>query len=137
MFTSTAKRIFANLGLATAARNKLVKANPEAKYELQTVATGVQIVRVQEPEPVVETPAIETKEQLPVAAGELCTLHLRVKSEGKQWLHLAEPLLNGSYWLDKGHLVSFEDDGAGTWIVAVSSKLAKKKGWVGIAGAGR
>ena len=48
MFTNTAKRIFANLGLATVARNKLVKANPEAKYELVKAPTGVQIVRVQE-----------------------------------------------------------------------------------------
>jgi hypothetical protein len=137
MFNSTAKMIFANLGLATVIKNRLTKVNPGAQYELKAVPTGVQIVRVQDPEPVVETPAIETKEQLPVAAGELCTLHLQVKSEGKQWLHLSEPLLNGSYWLDKGHLVSFEDDGAGTWIVAVPSKLAKRKKWVGIAGAGR
>ena len=48
MFKETAKMIYANLGLATVARNKLVKANPEAKYELVKAPTGVQIVRVQE-----------------------------------------------------------------------------------------
>jgi hypothetical protein len=48
----TAQMIFANKGLATVIRNKLAKANPDAQYTLTKVPTGVQIVRVQEPEPV-------------------------------------------------------------------------------------
>ena len=48
---NTAKMIYANLGLATIIRNKLVKANPDAQYELTKTPLGVQIVR-KEPEPV-------------------------------------------------------------------------------------
>lgn len=123
MFTEKAKLIFANLGLATIARNKLKTTNPDVACELVKVPAGVEIVR---------SPAAEEKQEpKPVATGELCTLHLRVKSESDQWLYLAEPLPNGSRWFFKGHMASVEDDGAGTWIVAVPSRLAKKKGWVG------
>ena len=52
MIKETAKMIYANLGLATIARNKLKTSNPDVACELVKVPTGVEIVRVQEPEPV-------------------------------------------------------------------------------------
>jgi hypothetical protein len=65
----TAQMIFANKGLATVIRNKLVKANPEASYDLVKVPTGVEIVRSTPVEPVVVVPEVEPEAKA-VVAGE-------------------------------------------------------------------
>jgi len=59
MFTERPKMIFANLGLATIARNKLKTSDPDVACELVKVPTGVEIVPSTPVEPVVAIPEVK------------------------------------------------------------------------------
>ena len=129
MSTETAKMIYANLGLATVARNKLIKSSPDVTYNLVNVPTGVQIVRSTPVEPVVAIPEIEL-EAKPVVAGETVNSSSRVRSMSEKWITLQEPMPNGTIWVYRPFVVAINhlSDSDGTEIV-VPSKVARKKGW--------
>ncbi|MGD0563086.1 MAG: hypothetical protein ABSA66_08345 [Roseiarcus sp.] len=123
MFTETAKLIFANLGLATVARNKLVKASPDVAYDLVKVPHGVQIVRSTPVEPVAVVPETHPK------CGDLFKLVVNVRRETEKWITMVEPLPHGTIWLAKCHVISMDNAPDGTTEIYVPLRVAKKKGW--------
>jgi hypothetical protein len=131
MFTKKAKMIFANLGLATIARNKLTTSNPDVVCELVKVPTGVEIVRSTPLEPMVVVPETHPK------CGDLFKLVVNVRRETEKWITVVEPLPHGTIWLAKCHVISMDKAPDGTTEIYVPLKVAKKKGWAGIGGAGR
>jgi hypothetical protein len=129
MFKETAKMIYANLGLATIARNKLKTSNPDVACELVKVPTGVEIVPSTPVEPVVVVPEVEPEAKA-VVAGETVAFTVRVRSMSAKWITLFEPMPNGTIWVYRPHVLAINHlpDSDSTEIV-VSSKVAKKKGW--------
>jgi hypothetical protein len=129
MFNETAKPIFANLGLATVARNKLTKSNPDVAYDLVKVPTGVQVVRSTPVDPVVVVPQFKMEAQ-PVAADETVKFVVRVRSMSDKWITLCEPMPNGTIWVYRPYVLAInhlpDSDSAE---IAVALKVAKKKGW--------
>jgi hypothetical protein len=129
MFSETAKMTYANLGLATIVRNKLMKNNPDAVYDLVKVPTGVQIVRSTPVEPAAVVPEAKL-EAKPVVAGETVKFTVRMRSMSDKWITLFEPMPNGTIWVYRSHVLAINHlpDGDDTEIV-VPLKVAKKKGW--------
>ena len=129
MFTETAKMIFANLGLATVARNKLVKASPDVAYDLVKVPHGVQIVRSTPVEPVVVVPE-RKMEAKPVAADETVKFVVRIRSTSDKWITLQEPMPNGTIWVYRPHVLAINHlPDSDNCELVVPSKVARKKGW--------
>ncbi len=129
MFKETAKMIFANLGLATIARNKLKTANPDVACELVKVPAGVAIVRSTPAEPVVVAPDFEL-EAKPVVAGETVKFVVRMRSMSDKWITLFEPMPNGTIWVYRPHVAAINrlSDSDNCELV-VPLKVARKKGW--------
>jgi hypothetical protein len=129
MFKETAKMIYANLGLATIARNKLKTSNPDVACELVKVPAGVEIVRSTPVEPVVVVPEVEPEAKV-VVAGETVAFTVRVRSMSAKWITLFEPMPNGTIWVYRSHVlaISHLPDSDNSELV-VSLKIAKKKGW--------
>jgi hypothetical protein len=129
MFTETAKMIYANLGLATVARNKLVKSNSDVVYDLVKVPTGVEIVPSTAVEPVVAIPEIEL-EAKPVVAGETVKFVVRIRSTSHKWITLHEPMPNGTIWVYRPYVVAINRlPVSDSTEIVVPLKIAKKKGW--------
>jgi hypothetical protein len=129
MFSETAKMTYANLGLATIVRNKLVKNNPDAVYDLVKVPTGVQIVRSTpvEPAAVVSEAKLQAK---PVVARETVKFTVRMRSMSDKWITLFEPMPNGTIWVYRPHVAAINrlpDCDSSELVVPL--KVAKKKGW--------
>jgi hypothetical protein len=129
MFTEKAKMIFANLGLATIARNKLKTSNPDVVCELVKTPDGVEIVPSTPVEPVVVAPEVEP-EARPAVAGETVKFVVRLRSTSHKWLTLHEPMPNGTIWVYRPHVLAINHlpDSDSTEIV-VPLKVAKKKRW--------
>jgi hypothetical protein len=130
MFTERAKLIFANLGLATIARNKLKTSNPDVGCELVKVPSGVEIVRSTPVEPVVAAPEVLSQAK-PVVVGEAVTFTVRIRSMSDKWIALHEPMPNGTIWVYRPHVLAINhlpDSDKSELIVA--SKVARRKGWV-------
>jgi hypothetical protein len=123
MFKEMAKMIFANLGLATIARNKLKTSNPDVGRELMNVPTGVEIVRSTSVEPAVVIPETHPK------CGDLFKLVVSIRRETEKWITTVEPLPHGTIWLAKCHVISMDKAPDGTAEIYVPLKVAKKKGW--------
>ena len=79
MFIERAKTIFANLGLATIARNKLKTSDPDVVCELVKVPTSVEIVSTASVEPVVVVPEVKPEAE-PVVASETSKFVVRIRS---------------------------------------------------------
>jgi hypothetical protein len=122
--------IFANLGLATIARNKLKTSNPDVVCELVKTPDGVEIVRSNWAEPVVVIPEVELEAE-PVAADETVKFVVRVRSMSDKWITLFEPMPNGTIWVYRPHLLAINHlpDSDNSELV-IPLKVAKKKGWV-------
>jgi hypothetical protein len=129
MFTAAAKRIFANLGLATVARSELKKSNPDVAREAVNVLTSVEIVRPKPAEPVVVVPEVKP-EAAPVVAADTVKFVVRIRSMTDKWITLCEPMPNGTIWVYRPHVLAINPlpDSDNSEIV-VSSKVARKKGW--------
>ena len=130
MFIERAKTIFANLGLATIARNKLKTSDPDVVCELVKVPTGVEIVRSTPVEPVVAVPEVEP-EAAPVVAADTVKFVVRIRSMSDKWITLHEPMPNGTIWVYRAHVLAINhllDSDNSELIVAL--KVAKKKGWM-------
>jgi hypothetical protein len=129
MLIKTAKATYANLGLATIARNKLRKSNPDVAYDLVKVPTGAAIVRSRPVEPAVVVPEFKLDPK-PIGAGEMVTFTVRMRSMSDKWITLFEPMPNGTIWVYRPHVLAINDlpDSDGAEIV-VPLKVAKKKGW--------
>ena len=130
MFKEMAKMIFANLGLATIARNKLKTSNPDVACELVKVPSGVEIVRATPVEPVVVIPKVEP-EAPPAVAADTVKFVVRIRSMSDKWIALHEPMPNGTIWVYRPHLQAINrlPDSDNSEITA-PLKVAKKKGWV-------
>jgi hypothetical protein len=129
MFKETAKMIYANLGLATVARNKLTKSNPDVVCELVKVPTGVEIVRATPVEPVVVVPE-RKMEAKPVAADETVKFVVRIRSTSDKWITLQEPMPNGTIWVYRPHVLAINHlPDSDNCELVVPSKVARKKGW--------
>jgi len=129
MFTETAKMIFANLGLATVARNKLVKSNPDVVYDLVKVPAGVEVVRSTPVEPAAVVPEFEL-EAKPVAADETVKFVVRIRSTSDKWITLQEPMPNGTIWVYRPHVLAINHlPDSDNCELVVPSKVARKKGW--------
>jgi hypothetical protein len=129
MFKETAKMIFANLGLATIARNKLKKGNPDVECELIKVPTGVEIVRATPVEPVVVIPEIEL-EAKPVVAGETVKFVVRIRSMSDKWITLCEPMPNGTIWVYRRYVLAINQlPDCDSSELVVPLEVATKKGW--------
>jgi hypothetical protein len=130
MFTETAKMIFANLGLATIARNKLKTSNPDVACELVKVPSGVEIVRSTPAELVVVAPEVEMEAE-PVAAGETIKFVVHIRSMSDKWIALYEPMPNGTIWVYRPHVLAIKHlTGSDSTEIVVPLKIARKKGWV-------
>ena len=129
MFKETAKMIYANLGLATIARNKLKTSNPDVACELVKVPAGVEIVRSTPVEPVVVVPEVEPEAKV-VVAGETVAFTVRVRSMSAKWITLFEPMPNGTIWVYRLHVLAINHlpDSDNSELV-VPLKIAKKKRW--------
>jgi hypothetical protein len=129
MFTEAAKMIYAKLGLATVARNKLIKSNPDVVCELVKVPTGVEIVRATAVEPVVVVPEVKLEAE-PVVAGETVKFVVRIRSMSDKWITLFESMPNGTIWVYRPHVLAINhlSDSDSTEIV-VPLRVARKKGW--------
>jgi hypothetical protein len=129
MFTERAKMIFANLGLATIARNKLKTSNPDVACELVKVPTDVEIVRATPVEPAVAIPEVEPEAKA-VVAGETVAFTVRVRSMSAKWITLFEPMPNGTIWVYRPHLLAINHlPDSDNCELVVPLKIAEKKGW--------
>jgi hypothetical protein len=130
MFSEAAKATYANFGLATIVRNKLVRNDPDAVYDLVRVPTGVQIVRSTPIAPALVVP--EAKPQVaPVVVDETVKFVVRIRSMSDKWITLFEPMPNGgTVWVYRPHVSAINrlSDSHDCELV-VPSKIAKKKGW--------
>jgi hypothetical protein len=130
MFIERAKTIFANLGLATVARNKLKTSNSDVVCELVKVPTGIAIVPTALVEPVVVVPEVEP-EAAPVVAADTVKFVVRIRSMSEKWITLHEPMPNGTIWVYRAHLLAINHlAGSDSTAIVVPLKVAKKKGWV-------
>ena len=130
MFIERAKTIFANLGLATIARNKLKTSDADVVCELMKVPTGIAIVPTASVEPVVVVPEVEPR-AAPVVAADTVKFVVRIRSTSAKWISLFEPMPNGTIWVYRPYVSAINPvpDSDNSEIV-VSSKVARKKGWV-------
>jgi hypothetical protein len=129
MFTQRAKMIFANLGLATIARNKLKTSNPDVVCDLVKTPDGVEIVRSTPVEPVVVVPEVEPEAE-PAVAADTVKFVVRIRSMSDKWITLFEPMPNGTIWVYRPHVAAINrlPDSDSTEIF-VPLKIARKKAW--------
>lgn len=130
MFIERAKTIFANLGLATIARNKLKTSDPDVVCELVKVPTGIAIVPTASVEPVVVVPEVEPK-AAPAVAADTVKFVVRIRSTSAKWITLHEPMPNGTIWVYRPHVLGINHlPDSDNCELVVPLKVAKKKGWV-------
>ena len=123
--------IFANLGLATIARNKLKTSNPDVACELVRVPAGVEIVPSISVEPVVAVPEVEPEAKPPVAT-DAVKFVVRIRSMSDKWITLFEPMPNGTIWVYRPHVLAINRlPGSDNSELVIPLAIAKKKGWVG------
>lgn len=130
MFIERAKTFFANLGLATIARNKLKTSDPDVVCELVKVPTGIAIVATASVEPLVVVPEVKP-EAAPVVAADTVKFVVRIRSMSDKWITLHEPMPNGTIWVYRAHVLAINhlpDSDGGELIISL--KVAKKKGWM-------
>jgi hypothetical protein len=88
-------------------------------------------------EPVVVASEVEP-EAKPAVAADTVKFVVRIRSISDKWITLHEPMPNGTIWVYRPHVAAINhlpDSDNGELVVPL--KVARKKGWVGMAGAGR
>ena len=129
MLIKTAKATYANLGLATIARNKLRKSNPDVAYDLVKVPTGAAIVRSRRVEPAVVVPEFKLDPK-PIGAGEMVTFTVRMRSMSDKWITLFEPMPKGTIWMYRPCVLAINQlPDSDNYELVIPLKVARKKGW--------